>query len=67
LQVEQDFEEQDVQLAAVFKRLEPPPIPNDERSFRTSRPPQQGQTTSASRPSRTRVSNDRPQAWHANS
>jgi len=67
LQVEQDFEEQDVQLPEFFRRLEPPPIPNDEWSFRISRPPQEGQTTSPSRPSRTSVSNVRSQARQTNS
>jgi len=45
------------QAEASFNRLDPPPIPKAERSFLTFGLPQLSQTTSASRPRRTRASN----------
>jgi len=49
-----DFVEQDEQeLEAVLRRLPPPPIPKEEKSFRTSPLRQEGQTTFFSPPTRT--------------
>jgi hypothetical protein len=45
-------------------RLEPPPMPNPEMSFRTSADPHFSQTTSFSFPALTRHSNLFPHFWH---
>jgi hypothetical protein len=59
LQVLQDDPEQDAHpLPDDLIRSDPPPIPNDEKSFRTSAVPQAGQMTSFSRPRRTSCSKD---------
>jgi hypothetical protein len=57
----QDFAEQDAQLDdETFKRLEPPPIPNEDRSFSAPAAPHPGQATSLSLPMATRHSKRRP-------
>jgi hypothetical protein len=48
LQVLHDALEHEAQLAGDLMRLDPPPIPNEEKSFRTSRLPQFRQQTSCS-------------------
>jgi hypothetical protein len=59
LQVLQDELEQDAHpLPEDLIRSAPPPIPNDEKSFRTSAFPQKGHATSFSRPRRTSRSKD---------
>jgi len=59
LQVLQDEPEQDAQpLPDDLVLSAPPPIPNDEKSFRSSAFPQAGQVTSFSRPRRTSCSKD---------
>jgi hypothetical protein len=56
----QDFVEHEVQLDdEVFKRLEPPPIPKDDRIFCAPEAPQSGQAASFSLPMGTRDSNRR--------
>ena len=63
LQVLQDFPEQVEQpVEAALRRLDPPPIPNADRSFRSSPEPHFGQRVSVSRPVRTSASKASPQA-----
>lgn len=50
-----------------FRRLAPPPMPNDESIFRASFAPQSGQAASVSRPMGTRHSKRRPHFRQANS
>jgi hypothetical protein len=64
----QDLLEQDVQLEEdAFRRLEPPPMPKDDRSFWASGAPQPGHMTSFSLPRETRHSNRRPHFLQVNS
>jgi hypothetical protein len=57
----QDFVEQDVQLDdEAFKRLEPPPMPNEDRSFSAPAAPHPGQAAFLSMPMGTRHSKRRP-------
>jgi hypothetical protein len=67
-QVLQDLVEQEVQLEAeVLMRLEPPPMPNEERIFWAPDAPQSGQAASFSLPMATRLSNRRPHFLQINS
>jgi hypothetical protein len=67
-QVLQDLVEQVVQPDEdSFKRLDPPPMPNDESIFRASFAPQSGQAASFSRPMGTRHSKRRPHVLQRNS
>jgi hypothetical protein len=60
--------EQDVQLEEDdLMRLEPPPIPNEERIFWAPDAPQSGQAASLSLPMATRLSNRRPHFLQINS
>ncbi len=66
LQVLQDLLEQWEQPDEdALSRLDPPPMPNADRSFRRSEEPQPGQQASFSRPVRTRISKVSPQARQA--
>jgi hypothetical protein len=68
LQVLQDLAEHVAQPAEEdLMRLAPPPMPNEETSFFKSRPPQDAQQISCSRPMRTRASKRRPHVWQMNS
>jgi hypothetical protein len=63
LQVLQDLPEQWEQpVEAALRRLEPPPIPNADSSFRNSGEPHLGHRVSDSRPERMSASNVSPQA-----
>jgi hypothetical protein len=67
-QVLQDLVEQVVQPEEdSFKRLAPPPMPNDESTFRASGAPQSGQASAFSRPMGTRHSKRRPHFLQTNS
>lgn len=61
-QVLQDFVEQAAQLDEEdFKRLEPPPMPNEDKSFSAPATPHPGQAAVPSLPMGTRHSKRRPQ------
>lgn len=67
-QVLQDFVEHEVQLdEEAFKRLEPPPMPKEDRVLRASEAPQAGQAASFSLPMGTRHSKRRPHFLQMNS
>jgi hypothetical protein len=67
-QVLQDLVEQEVQLDEEdLMRLEPPPIPKEERIFWAPDAPQSGQAASFSLPIGTRHSNRRPHFLQMNS
>jgi hypothetical protein len=67
-QVLQDLVEQEVQLDEEdLRRLEPPPIPKEDRSFWAPDTPQLGQAASFSLPMGTRHSNRRPHFLQMNS
>ncbi len=66
-QVAHDPEEQPAQLEDERVRSDPPPIPKLDTHFWTSRPPQASQTTVASPPKETSVSNFVPHPRQRNS
>jgi hypothetical protein len=67
-QVLQDLLVQDTQPdEEAFSRLEPPPMPNEDRSFSASEEPQPGHAASFSLPMATRRSNRQPHFLQINS